>query len=139
MNRGLVFFLGFLTGIAAAVIGIMFLGYLLANNPGLYPVENTPEPVERVIKVEEDTILDVSKRQYVEVRGRKGEVSLYVGMPKDSVKTLVGKPTKVNMRTMGPFVFEDWVYIFPGQGAYGGHRHLTINFTDGALNSIQEL
>ena len=35
--------------------------------------------------------------QYVEVKGKKGNVTLHTGMSKDSVKLLAGKPDKVNV------------------------------------------
>jgi hypothetical protein len=34
--------------------------------------------------------------QYIEVKGKKGNVTLHTGMPKHSVKILVGKPDEVN-------------------------------------------
>jgi len=48
--------------------------------------------------------------QHIDVKGKKGEVTLYVGMPKDSVLMLVGKPDNVNLYSSGGTTSEGWNY-----------------------------
>ena len=47
--------------------------------------------------------------QYIEVKGKKGNVTLHTGMTKDSVRILVGKPDNVELRSYGN-ALEDWGY-----------------------------
>lgn len=77
--------------------------------------------------------------QYIEVTGRNGDVTLHTYMPKDSVKILVGKPTRTNLMTIGSNNIEQWEYDFPGEGRYGNTRQLWINFENGKLDLVQEI
>ena len=72
--------------------------------------------------------------QYVEVKGKKGNVTLYTGMPKDSVQMLVGKPDKVNMHTTRGITFEDWGYKIKNQYV----SDLDIDFVDGKLRGVRQ-
>lgn len=72
------------------------------------------------------------------MKGRKGEVSLFTDMPKDSARVLMGKPTSVNMRSYGGVVTEEWKYEFPGEGKYGLGRSMTLEFRNGKLESIRD-
>lgn len=47
---------------------------------------------------------------YIEIRGKKGYVSVYFGMPKDSVKLLLGKPEEVEYYRAGNEAIETWEY-----------------------------
>ena len=71
--------------------------------------------------------------QYIEVMGKKGNVTLHIGMTKDSVRILVGKPDNVELRSYGN-ALEDWGYkirnnIYPD---------LEINFEAGKLKSLRQ-
>jgi len=73
--------------------------------------------------------------QYVEVKGKKGIVTLHTGMPKDSVQALVGKPDKVDLHSLENNSYESWGYqlnnkYFPD---------LFIDFKNGKLKSIRQL
>ena len=72
--------------------------------------------------------------QYIEVKGKKGNVTLHTGMPKDSVQILVGKPDKVHLRSYGNTALEDWGYKI--RNSYVSD--LDINFEDGKLKSIRQ-
>ena len=72
--------------------------------------------------------------QYVDVKGKKGNATLYIGMPKDSVLILVGKPDQVNMQTLGGNTFEDWGYKLKNEYV----SDLDITFIDGKLNGVQQ-
>ena len=71
--------------------------------------------------------------QYIEIKGKKGNVTLHTGMTKDSVRILVGKPDNVELRSYGN-ALEDWGYkirnnIYPD---------LEINFEAGKLKSLRQ-
>lgn len=72
--------------------------------------------------------------EYVEITGKKGPVTLYIGIPKDSVRMLVGKPDEVDLRTVGSEVREDWGYKIKNKYA----SDLDIGFIDGRLKSIDQ-
>ncbi|TMI70665.1 MAG: hypothetical protein E6H09_15460 [Bacteroidetes bacterium] len=79
--------------------------------------------------------------QYVEVKGKKGNVTLHTGMPKDSVKILVGKPDEVNLDEIGNIHFEKWGYKMTNK--HGVPREyqmpdLNIDFKDGKLNGVRQ-
>jgi hypothetical protein len=79
--------------------------------------------------------------QYIEVKGKKGNVTLHTGMPKDSVKILVGKPDEVNLDEIGNIHFEKWGYKMTNK--HGVPREyqmpdLNIDFKDGKLNGVRQ-
>jgi hypothetical protein len=79
--------------------------------------------------------------QYIEVKGKKGNVTLHTGMPKDSVKILVGKPDEVNLDEIGNIHFEKWCYKMTNK--HGVPREyqmpdLNIDFKDGKLNGVRQ-
>ena len=71
--------------------------------------------------------------QYIEVKGKKGNVTLHTGMTKDSVRILVGKPDNVELRSYGN-ALEDWGYKI--RNSYVSD--LEINFEDGKLKSLRQ-
>ncbi|MDR0895906.1 MAG: hypothetical protein LBN06_11510 [Prevotellaceae bacterium] len=103
----------FITG-AAFVLLILYVVYLKVA-----PADNESLPVEA---------------QYVEVNGRKGNVTLRIGMPKDSVRMLVGKPSSVDLRSHGFGTFEDWGYKLKNNYI----SDLEIHFMDGVLTSVRQ-
>lgn len=71
--------------------------------------------------------------QFIEVKGRRGNVTLHTGMSKDSVRILLGKPDNVELRSYGN-ALEDWGYKIK-------NNHLTdleINFEAGKLKSLRQ-
>lgn len=72
--------------------------------------------------------------QYVEVKGKKGKVTLHTGMPKDSVQTLVGKPDKVDLHSIGNTAYETWGYKLKNNYI----SDLDIEFKDGKLKSVRQ-
>lgn len=71
--------------------------------------------------------------QYIEVKGRKGNVTLHTGMTKDSVRILVGKPDNVELRSYGN-ALEDWGYKIRNNYV----PDLEINFEGGKLKSLRQ-
>ena len=72
--------------------------------------------------------------QYIEVTGKQGEVTLYTGMPKDSVRILLGKPDEVNLRSYSFGSTEDWGYKINNQYT----SDLNVSFSDGKLESVRQ-
>lgn len=71
--------------------------------------------------------------QYIEVKGKKGNVTLHTGMTKDSVRILVGKPDNVELRSYGN-ALEDWGYKIRNKYV----PDLEINFEAGKLKSLRQ-
>ncbi len=72
--------------------------------------------------------------QSIDIKGRKGNVTVHTGMPKDSVLLLLGKPDEVDLRTFGNTTFEDWGYKLKK----GYSSDLDINFKDGKLKGVRQ-
>lgn len=72
--------------------------------------------------------------QYIEVTGKKGSVTLYTGMPKDSIKLLVGKPDNVDLSEIGDYHFEKWGYKLKNNYI----SDLNIDFVDGKLTGVRQ-
>jgi hypothetical protein len=71
--------------------------------------------------------------QYIEIKGKKGNVTLYTGMTKDSVRMLVGKPDNVELRSYGN-ALEDWGFKIRNNYT----PDLEINFEAGKLKSLRQ-
>ena len=113
MKSILIFIFGFVAGIVATFFFI-FLISLGANN-------NTQVENEKTI-------------QKVEVKGKKGRVILYVGIPKDSVERLVGKPDEVRLNTIGNTTQENWGYRLKNEYI----SDLDISFENGRMTSVDQ-
>ena len=70
----------------------------------------------------------------VEITGKNGVVTLYIGMPKDSVKLLVGKPDEVDLRELGRTYYETWRYNIKNNYS----PDLRIEFEDGKLEGLRQ-
>lgn len=140
MNKGCVFVLGFL----AAIFLVTLIPYLNGKSSNEEP-QQTEEVVDKEAIVREflrgDKHAENPQReniQYIDIRGKHGEVTVHTYMSKDSVKILIGKPTRVNLMTIGNDAHEYWEYDFPNQGQYGTTRRLKISFYNGELKEIHE-
>jgi hypothetical protein len=79
--------------------------------------------------------------QYIEVKGKKGNVTLHTGMTKDSVKILVGKPDAVNLDEIGNTHFEKRGYKITNKHEVPTEYQipdLNIDFKDGRLNGVRQ-
>ena len=72
--------------------------------------------------------------QYIDVKGRKGNVTLHTGMQKDSVLILVGKPEEVRLNTIGNTTYETWGYKLRNKYV----SDLNIEFEDGELKGVRQ-
>lgn len=76
----------------------------------------------------------VANVQYVEIRGKKGIVTIHTGMPKDSVKSIVGKPDEVDLRNIAGVPYEDWGYKITNEYS----SDLDLEFEDGKLKNVRQ-
>jgi len=72
--------------------------------------------------------------QYIEVNGKKGNVTLHTGMTKDSVRILVGKPDKVELRPFNFSTLEEWGYKIKDNYM----PDLEISFEAGKLTRLRQ-
>ena len=72
----------------------------------------------------------------IEVKGRKGYVTLYIGMPKDDVEQLLGKPDAVSVTPIGDEVYETWRYESDRKRDI---PYSSVQFEDGRLSGVTQL
>ncbi len=105
--------------------------------------QNTTDSADSEIMVsepaiEEPILIDPtnseSNVQYIDIRGKKGDVVLYTGMTKDSVKTILGKPDEVNLFSIGNSTHEMWGYKIKSHFS----SDLEIEFRDGKLVGVRQ-
>jgi len=112
MKSFLLFTGGFVTGIFVTLFVLFIIGIGLSANH----LEN------------EDEI------QYIEITGKKGEVTVFTGMSKDSVQMVVGKPDDIELNEILNTYYEKWGYklendIIP---------NLVIEFENGELKGVRQ-
>jgi hypothetical protein len=117
-------------------IGGMIVGALLLYAIGFRKESSVREQIARELieKLSDNFANQETKVQYVEVKGKNGNVTLHTGMPKDSVRILVGKPDKVDLHSIGNTAYETWGYKLKNNYL----SDLDIEFKDGKLKSIRQ-
>jgi len=108
----------------------MIAGALLLYAIGFRKESSVREQIARQLieKLSDNSANQDAEVQYIEVKGKKGNVTLHTGMPKDSVRILVGKPDNVELRSYGN-ALEDWGYKIRNNYV----PDLEINFEAGKL------
>lgn len=116
-------------------IGGMIAGALLLYAIGFRKESSVREQIARQLieKLSDNSANQDAEVQYIEVKGKKGNVTLHTGMPKDSVRLLVGKPDNVALRSYGN-ALEDWGYKIRSNYV----PDLEINFEAGKLKSLRQ-
>lgn len=117
-------------------IGGMVAGGLLLYAIGFRKESSVREQIARELieKLSGNLINPDAEVQYIEVKGKKGNVTLHTGMTKDSVRILVGKPDNVELRSFNFSTREEWGYKI--RGNY--RTDLEINFQAGKLESLRQ-
>ena len=97
--------------------------------------EVTTEVVAQSESVDDATAEPVEPaKHWIEIKSpRGGYVEVYIGMPSEEVKKLLGRPKSVTVNTYGDEVHEDWRYDL------SGYSWITIDFRDGKLRSVHQL
>lgn len=116
-------------------IGGMIAGALLLHAIGFRKESSVREQIARQLieKLSDNSANQDAEVQYIEVKGKKGNVTLHTGMTKDSVRLLVGKPDNVALRSYGN-ALEDWGYKIRNNYV----PDLEINFEAGKLKSLRQ-
>ena len=116
-------------------IGGMVAGALLLYAIGFRKESSVREQIARELieKLSDNFANQEAEVQYIEVKGKKGNVTLHTGMTKDSVRILVGKPDNVELRSYGN-ALEDWGYKIRNNYV----PDLEINFEAGKLKSLRQ-
>ena len=123
----------FLLFIAGMVAGALLLYAIGFRKESSIKEQLTRQAVETL----SNTLVNLAKEpeiQYVEVKGKKGNVTLHTGMPKDSARKLVGKPDKVNLHSFGNTNYETWGYKLKNHYV----SDLDIEFENGKLKSVRQ-
>ena len=129
---------------------LIFIGGMVAGALLLYAIGfRTESSVKEQLRLElietlSDNIANLNQEaeiQYIEVKGKKGNVTLHTGMPKDSVQILVGKADEVSLNTYGSSTHESWGYKINNK--YGLPKKLQISdldidFVDGKLKNVRQ-
>lgn len=113
----------------------MLAGALLLYAIGFRKESYVREQIARELieKLSNKFGIQEAETQYIEVKGKKGNVTLHTGMTKDSVRILVGKPDNVALRSYGN-ALEDWGYKIRDRYV----PDLEINFEAGKLKSLRQ-
>ena len=116
-------------------IGGMVVGALLLYAIGFRNESSVREQLGRELieTLSHNLTNQEAEVQYIEVKGKKGNVTLHTGMTKDSVRILVGKPDNVELRSYGN-ALEDWGYKIRNNYV----PDLEINFEAGKLKSLRQ-
>lgn len=120
-------FLIFISGIVAGALLLYVIGFRKESSVREQLGREIIETLSHKLTNEEAEV------QYIEVKGKKGNVTLHTGMKKDSVRMLVGKPDNVGLRSYGN-ALEDWGYKIRNNYV----PDLEINFEAGKLKSLRQ-
>lgn len=119
-----------------AKIGLGFLLGMLATYM-LMSRNKTSEKQETVLESMEhpgDTLTQEPThdpgKHYFTIQMKNKEVELYVGMPKEEVRSVLGKPKSTDMMTIGGCVHETWRYSY---------KYTSVNFKDGKLDGVNQI
>ncbi|MCC6684213.1 MAG: hypothetical protein IT247_03990 [Bacteroidia bacterium] len=133
MKQILIFMSGLFAG-AILMFCMLFIKNMDSNESDELNREILRQELINELKNSFDQDVHKVQIQYVEVKGKKGIVTLYTGMPKDSVKILLGKPDGVELSSYGNISVEKWRYKVKDNFV----PDLDIDFNDGKLNRVRQ-
>lgn len=117
------------TFIMGGIVGITLFSYLMSISG--YDIVRRNRVLSYPVLSEEK-----QKAHYFTVNGPKGEVSLNTEMKRDSVRILLGKPTKTEFYEVGNSSKETWTYEISGKSYFP--RTLIVDFVDEKVKSVIE-
>jgi hypothetical protein len=123
-------FLIFIGGMVAGALLLYAIGFRTEN---LVKEQLRQELVE-TLSQNLANLNQAAEVQYIEVKGKKGNVTLHTGMLKDSVQMLVGKPDEVDLNKIGNTNYEKWGYKLKNKYI----SDLDIDFKDGKLEGVRQ-
>lgn len=133
MKQTLIFIIGM-------VIGALISYYILKGNNNLAEKSDAKQLRQEMLQSISNSLSDLNKDpevQHVEIKGKKGNVTIHTGMTKDSARLIVGKPDEVNLRTSGNSTYETWGYYIRARRDIK-ITDLKIEFVNGKLKGIDQ-
>ncbi len=130
-------FLIFIGGIVAGALFLYAIGFRTESSLK----EQLKQELIEAISHNVTNLNQEAEIQYVEVKGKKGHVTLHTGMPKDSVQILVGKPDEVRLNTYGSSTHESWGYKINNKHGLPKEYQISdldIDFVDGKLKNVRQ-
>lgn len=123
-------FLIFIGGMVAGALLLYAIGFRTENSVKEQLRQELIETVSQNLA----SLNQEAEVQYIEVKGKKGNVTLHTGMVKDSVQMLVGKPDEIDLYKVGHTNFEKWGYKLKNKYI----SDLDIDFEDGKLEGVRQ-
>jgi hypothetical protein len=124
----------FIGGMATGALLLYLILYVIINRTESSEKEQLRQQLIETVSRSLKDLNKETENQYVEVKGKKGNVTLRTGMPKDSVQILVGKPDQVRLNTFGGSAHENWGYKLKNKYL----ADLEIDFVDGKLEGVRQ-
>ncbi len=121
--------LGFIGGIICIVLWELANGLFLNKESKVELLDESY--LEEQLPTEEE---EQTYKQWFELPTKDGEISMYVNMPKDSVKLVMGKPNSVDVMSFGQSVRETWEYRRSNRFS----SDITITFLNGELINVSQ-
>ena len=115
----------FIIGMIAGALLLYLIQYMRSNS-------DEEQLRQQMIGVLSNKLTSLDKKtdvQYIEVTGKKGDVTLHTGMPKDSVK-----PDEVNLYEIDNTHHEKWGYKLKEEYT----ADLKIDFENGELTGVSQ-
>ena len=137
MNKFLIFVGGMVTG---ALLLYLILHTIRIRTEGSEKEQLKQQLVE-TLSHELRNLTKEAEVQYIQVKGKKGNVTLHTGMPKDSVQILVGKPDEVSLNTYESSTDESWGYKINNKHGIPKEYQVSdlhIDFVDGKLKNVRQ-
>lgn len=119
-----------------ATLGIGFLlglltAYFLIPGRG---VSEKQEAQQEIVESTADTVTSEQQREdgrhYFTIQMKNKEVELYVGMPKDEVRKVLGKPKNTRVMNTSDDIHETWTYHY---------NYTQVEFINGYLDSVTQI
>ena len=107
--------------IIGMLIGASISYFVLKTNNNLADKSEPKQRRQEILQRISNSLSDLNKApevQYIEIRGKKANVRIHTGMTKDSVRIIIGKPDKVDLRTYSNSTTETWGYFIKNKREY---------------------
>jgi ethanolamine utilization protein EutQ (cupin superfamily) len=124
----------FIGGMATGALLLYLTLYIISVRTESSEKEKLRQQLIQTISNKITDLNEETEIQYIEVKGKKGIVTLHTGMSKDSVKVLLGKPDEVNLMTVMNSTHESWGYKLKNEYV----SDLDIEFVDGKLDGVRQ-
>ena len=124
----------FIGGMVTGALLLYLVLYVISIRTENSEKEQLRQQLIETISSKLSDINEEAEIQYIEVKGKKGIVTLHTGMSKDSVRILLGKPDDFNLMTIMNSTHESWGYKLKNDYL----SDLDIEFVDGKLDGVRQ-